>query len=345
MQAEMADRLVELFQTTGLRQISFDGLEGCERTGHGLYAHSLFVGMCFAGWKDEVINDASRLTHYNWHIHTRMNWGEPWGKATRDGMPDYRFKNQDYFERNLLPPMMGWFQLRLASSKVDATNDSDMEWVLSKCAGYNSGFALATSLDAMKKNGKTGPIMDAIREWETARLSGVFSEDQRERLRDSSGEFHLEASGENRWELYPVAFSPVFSYEWEERQPGEPTYAQWDVENRFAPQPLQFTLRVVPGGGSDAEAAIIDPTFTLGIHQMKFPVRLIPSQYLVFDGNGDAAVYDVNWNLLQTVKADSTPLTLPHGRQSIRFEGGFGGDMKPRADVKFKTMGEPEIVE
>ncbi len=41
MQDEMADRLVELFNNTGLQQISFDGLEGCERTGHGI---SFFSG-------------------------------------------------------------------------------------------------------------------------------------------------------------------------------------------------------------------------------------------------------------------------------------------------------------
>jgi hypothetical protein len=49
MQDEMAQRLVDLFNKTGLRQISFDGLEGCERTGHGIYAHNRFVQQCFDG--------------------------------------------------------------------------------------------------------------------------------------------------------------------------------------------------------------------------------------------------------------------------------------------------------
>ncbi|MBT5713479.1 hypothetical protein HOI71_20695, partial [Candidatus Poribacteria bacterium] len=158
MQDDMVARLVELFETCGLRQISFDGLEGCERTGHGIYAHHRFVQQFYEGCSAEIVNDASRLLHYLWHIHTRMNWGEPWGKPTRDGMADYRFRNQAYFERNLFPRMLGWFQLRLAGGDVEATSLPDIEWMLSKAAGYDAGFALVAGLDSLHGNGQAGLI-------------------------------------------------------------------------------------------------------------------------------------------------------------------------------------------
>lgn len=345
MQRKLTARLVQLFNETGLRQISFDGLEGCDRTGHGIYAHNLFVDDCFRGWKEEVINDASRLLHYNWHIHTRMNWGEPWGKSTREGMPEYRFKNQAYFERNLLPPMMGWFQLRLASSKIEATNLSDIEWVLSKCAGYHAGFALATSLEAMQKNGQTGLILDAIKQWETARLSGKFSTIQRERLRDPQGEFHLEAAGDDRWNLFPVTFSPTYEYAGEERQPGEPTRVEWEIDNSHHAQTIQFTLSVQSDAGTSEEDCVIDPTFSTGIQRVTFTGAVNTSQYLVFDGGNSANVYDINWNLLRTLPCNGKPPVLTPGKQSVQFDCRFSGEAKPLVNVTFKTLGNAELVE
>ena len=342
MQDQMAARLVELFNRTGLQQISFDGLEGCERTGHGIYAHNRFVKQCFDGWSEEVINDASRLLHYLWHIHTRMNWGEPWGKATRDGMPEYRFKNQDYFNRNLFPRMLGWFQLRLASRDVEATSLGDMEWVLAKCAGFDAGFALSTSLGDLKANGQTEAILKAVREWEEARLAGAFSADQRERLRNPNGEFHLERVEDGKWKLYPVEYSQTFTYHCEERQPGEPMEAEWEFENRFTRQPLSFVLRVLPDVGASQEDVLVNPSFQVGFHHATFPVKLLPNQYLVCEVDGRGSVYDVNWNLLQIVEIGSTLPEITAGTQRVIFQ--CDEETKHSAEVRFRVSGKPELV-
>jgi len=344
LQDELASRLVELFNSTGLGQISFDGLEGCQVTGQGAYAEARFVKKCFDGWKFEVINDSSQLKHYTWHIHTRMNWGEPWGKAMREGMPEYRFKNQEYFRRNLLPPMLGWFQIQPASAELEATSLDEAEWVLAKCAGFCAGCAWVTGLNALEQHGQTETILAAIREWDRARHNEAFSDGQRARLKDPKSEFHLEPMGIARWRLWPVAFSPPFSHSWRKRQPGEPAAAQWEVNNQFARQPLRFTLRVVLEGGGGQGESVGNPTFQVGIHEVTFPVRLQPRQYLVCEGEGKGLVYDMNWNLLKTVPADPALPTLPSGTQPVRFRCEFAGELKPRVEVRFKTIGSPEPV-
>lgn len=98
LQDTLADRIADLMNKTGLSQISFDGLEGCSYTGHDEYATSRFVTRCYTQFDHNVINDASRLNHNLWHIHTRMNWGEPWGEAMRTGQVANRIKNQDFFK-------------------------------------------------------------------------------------------------------------------------------------------------------------------------------------------------------------------------------------------------------
>ncbi len=339
MQDEMADRLIELFNETGLQQISFDGLEGCDRTGHGIYAHNRFVKRCFDGWNMEVINDASMLLHYLWHIHTRMNWGEPWGKAMREGMPEYRFKNQDYFSRNLFPRMLGWFQLRLAGNDLSATSLDDIEWMLAKCAGYDAGFALYASLTALKKNGQTDEILNAIKEWENARLSSAFSDEQRKILRDSEYEFHLEKIKDGCWQIYPVLYSPVYSLNLEERQPGQPIVSELEFNNKFAEQPLRFTLRTLKGSEEDT---IINPSFEIGFHKVTFPIRLISNQYLICNGGKQAQICDTNWNQIQIVEADSEMPIISGGKQNIKFY--CDSASKLSLELKFKAIGSLQSV-
>ena len=212
---EVARNIAHFCNLTGARQLSFDGLEGNWSTGMGQYGRTLFT----QAWYDalspaeqgRVINDASNPGHFNWHIYTRMNWGEPWGAAFRKGQTLYRFKNQLYFERNLMPHMLGWFALSKETTVADA------EWLLARAAGFDAGFALAASLastaqlgadpssaDALHKYGATPAILEAIRQWETARMAGAFPESIKPELRDNAREFHLHPAGPAQWELYPV---------------------------------------------------------------------------------------------------------------------------------------------
>ncbi len=212
---EVARNIAKFCNQTGAMQLSFDGLEGNWSTGYGQYGRALFTKAWYDALSPEeqgrVINDASNPGHFNWHIYTRMNWGEPWGAGFRKGQTLYRFKNQLYFERNLMPHMLGWFALSPETTVEDA------EWLLARAAGYDAGFALAASLESTaqlaadpaaletaQKLGATPAILEAIRQWETARLTGAFPANVKESLRDNSREFHLQPAGAGKWDLFPV---------------------------------------------------------------------------------------------------------------------------------------------
>ena len=117
---EIAHNIADLFNQTNLAQISFDGLEGNWSTGMGQYGRTLFTKAWFDHLKPAlrgtVINDASNPGHFNWHIYTRMNWGEPWYAGFRESQTLYRLKNQAYYSRNLMPRMLGWFQMNAQTS-------------------------------------------------------------------------------------------------------------------------------------------------------------------------------------------------------------------------------------
>jgi hypothetical protein len=341
LQDEVAARIAQLFNQAGLRQVSFDGLEGCQVTGEGDYAEARFVKRCFDDWREEVISDSSQLKHYTWHIHTRMNWGEPWGKAMREGMPEYRIRNQEFFRRNLLPPMLGWFQIQATSAGREAAAVDDVEWALAKCAGFSAGCSWVTDAGTMKALGQADAILRAIREWDRARNLNVFSAEQLARLRDPNNEFHLDAVGEGQWRLTATAFSRRLVYNADQPDTRPSAGASWAVDNRFADQPLRFVMRVTAKGKN---GTVNNPAFLVGGQKVTFAARLEPQQYLVSEGDGRGVVCDANWNPLRTVQADSAVPVLPTGTSRIGLKCEVAGEPLPRVEVRFKMKGSPEAV-
>ncbi|MEI6682077.1 MAG: hypothetical protein WCO44_05595 [Bacteroidota bacterium] len=197
LQQEIAAKLAARFNETGLEQMDFDGHEGCLSSGQGDYAMELFAKTFYDHLDHTVLNGTSNSEPFYWHINSYCNWGEPWNGGFTESMQQYRLDNQGLFGRNYLPHMLGWYLL------TEKTTLAEMEWMLARSAGYNAGFAMATSLESLRKNPNTGVLLDAIREWEKCRLNKAFPEAIREQLRDPKKEFHLEKVTDADWDLYP----------------------------------------------------------------------------------------------------------------------------------------------
>ena len=84
------------------------------------------------------------------------------------------------------------------------TSVEDAEWLLARAAGFDAGFALATSPKTVQQNGLGIQIVEKIRQWETARLRGAFPKALKPELQQIEKEFELEATEDGTWQLYPV---------------------------------------------------------------------------------------------------------------------------------------------
>ncbi|MEA5129433.1 MAG: hypothetical protein VB074_14735 [Proteiniphilum sp.] len=337
LQDKMVDRLVELFNNTGLEQISFDGLEGCMYTGYDEYAMARFVSRFYEGLNHNVLNDGSNLNHYMWHIHTRMNWGEPWGEAMRTGQVDNRIKNQDYFRRNLFPRMLGWFLIRLADRNFDATTMEDLEWALSESAGFDAGYAMTINMRTIRGHGQIDRLLAAIKNWDGLRESQSFTTEQMERLKDPETEWHLEKVDHNNFILYPLHISKSYRCSLGEMQPGQPGGADWSWESPFDGQ---FAIRLkVEGDGS-----VRNPSFTTPKGIIKFPCEIESGQYLLYELDGKAIITDKNYNTITEVIPQGSA-ALMQGVSSVSFSCEKGGeDDDPDVVVRFITRGEGEKI-
>lgn len=335
LQREIARNLARVFNASGLSHMDFDGHEGCLAPGEGTYGNELFAKEFYDRLDHTVINGTSPpLSHFYWHINSYCNWGEPWYGGFRDSMQEYRINNQVFCERNFIPKMLGWYLLRTSTCL------SDMEWMLARSAGFDSGFALATSLEALRKNAESGPILDALREWEKARRAGVFTPEQREALRNPKREFHLETVTGGGWNLFPFHDSADFQHEQLVRQPGEPTSATWDLKNTDTRQSIQLKLRVSGKAGS-----IRNPTFEINRSAtVTIPVEIQAGQSLLIESDAIVRIYDAKGSSVQSFPLKTALPMVQAGTNPVTFDCEFQGDTPPKVSVTFKTRGSPTRV-
>jgi hypothetical protein len=338
---EIAKNLARFFNETDVLQTSFDGLEGTWASGMGQYGRNLFTKVWYDNLKPElrgkIINDASNPSHFNWHVNTRYNWGEPWYAGFRESQTTYRLMNQDFFQRNLLPAMLGWF------SMSGQTSIEDTEWLLARAAGFNAGFAFNLSFETVRKNGQGQEILGAINNWETARMAGAFSAEQKSRMQDISNEYHLEPVSTKEWKLYPYQVMR-YVHEQKIRQPGEPLFSTFEFNNANDGQPLMFLMTLLPienNSGSTVEKVFIEVN---NYHKIEIPVRIESFQTLKLNESGELQLFDRNWNLLKTIELQNEIPNLSEGENKIIFDAEFSGDGVSRFKIEVKTRGKAEVV-
>ncbi len=336
---EMAKRIAELFNQTGLRQISFDGLEGNWSTGMGQYGRQRFVKVWYDQLNPElqgkVITDASNPGHYFWHMFTRMNWGEPWYAGFRESQTQLRLMNQDFFYRNLMPAMLGWFRMS------PETSIEDIEWLLARAAGFDAGFCLVTSPAIVDKNGHGEEILKVIKDWENLRMNNAFDDGQKRLMQDINREFHLERLSENSLKWIPVHASLKNDHKRSEKQPGEPAGTVFSFTNPYEEQPLQYTIKLV----TDTPSVMVS-NISLELDQFKtitLQIALKPGEILQYMEGDHAILYDSSWNIVREISADN--LIAGPGDHEILLDGTFTGNGEATVRIEFRVMGNAEVVE
>lgn len=331
---EMSNNIAALFNQTGLRQISFDGLEGNRSTGLGTYGETLMPYTWYNSLSDDLrghmIIDASRTTHFFWHIYSRMNWGEPWYAGFRESQTEYRMKNQKYFRRNFMPGMLGWFKM------TPETSIEDTEWLLARSAAYDAGYAFVANTEALAENGNTDKILALIGEWEKVRLAGLFTDEQKLIMEDTDTEFTLKMINDNEWNLQQV-FSGKFIHEHKVRQPGEPLYSTFNFSHKGEEQTMNFILTAIDVDISQVKMEIDN------YKEIMLPVTLKAGEIIKYTGGTKAYVYNKSWQIIDEFTIDPAAFKISGGEHSMTFDCKFDKTGKePIVKMEIRTFGEAE---
>jgi hypothetical protein len=261
-----------------------------------------------------------------------MNWGEPWYAGFRESQTEYRMKNQKYFQRNLMPGMLGWFSMR------NNTPVEDIEWMLARSAAYNAGYAFVAGERQLKTNGQSDRILELIGEWEKARMADAFSEEQKERMKDINTEFSLTSSGENTWKLRQI-HSFKYKHESKIRQPGEPLFSSFSFSNPESDVTLQFSINA-----QDADISSIKLELD-NSREINIPVSLKAGETLKYSGSNTAVVLDKYLNKIKDVDIDASKLDISKGEHKLVFDCAFNNNSKdPAAKIELRIPGKEEEI-
>ncbi len=330
-----AKRLAEVCNETGVDLMDFDGFGGESPTGHGTYGAARFADAWYKNIDRYRLVCGAGTFHYYWHIYAFMNWGEPWYNSLRESQVNYRIENQRYFDRNLMPGMLGWFTLN------PEYRPEEVEWIQARSAAFNAGYLLRID-ENIEKNGYRDQLFEEIREWQKARKSHAFSEEQKDRMKDPKNEFHLEKTGNDSWNLYPVKLTQGFEHKYRDVQTGEPVSSSFIVNNPYEEQPLQFYISAA-STENDPSSTVTHIQFKINNYRtLDMNVSLRSGDRIICDGN-KVYLCDKTWNKIMVISDDKIPM-LGNGNAGIVVTSEFTGASSPKLSIEFKTVGKPERV-
>ena len=328
-QDQMVKKEAKNCATSDIPLLVFNDLKSYAYNGHGDLALCRFL-QAMSENNPEKLMQADQLTHLAWHYLARVNENELWNESMRMKIVETLSEKQDFYQRNLFPWMIGNFQIHLADKKRKATSIEEMEWFLSKAAAYDAGFGLDFDATTMRKHGQTNAMLDAINVWETLRMAGAFSEEQKEAFKDPYGNWHIEKAEESSFLLYTQHISRRYFCNFKDDH--------WEWNSPYA---SRFALRIeVEGQGSISKLNLRTPN---GI--LYFPCTVNAKQYLIYDFDGTAQITDENYNTIKEITPQGVSL-LDEGPSEVSFscEVKPEGKKQPEVRIRFMTRSTPESI-
>ncbi|WP_139218234.1 hypothetical protein [Sunxiuqinia elliptica] len=356
LQDQVAKNLANFFNKTKLERLSFDGIEGAMATGHGRYSCDRFIKFFFDNLENKnIIANSSDVMHYSWHYFANESWGEPWwAKNFRESQLDHRLKVQKELAEDLMPRKMGQFRI---DSK---TTLKDIQWVMGLCAGYDAGVDFYISPKSIHENPEGNEILSEIKRWEKVRWDQTLTDEQKEKLRDPFSFYQLNDSGAQAQLVFVESWAPetgkiqgdndrntlpesilkresgtVISLDYEhvnmQKEPGQPTFAEWEFFCAGEKQKLQFVIRLPKESNEKVSGLYLKK----GVVQCEIPFVLTPGEYVVAQADGKVKHYSAEGKLLATKPI--TELLVEKGKNTILFDyKGKGREAGPQVIVNFK---------
>lgn len=192
IQDETARRIAEIVRQTGPYDlIYFDGAED-------IHAPAWYH-VANAQWRVYRLLEppypaceAAVSTHFSWHMISR---GNAWDViADVDGMKDFcdvlPCRSAPAAAEDFTPIEFGWLG-RFGASGTSCVGPDVLEYVLSRCAGWNCPFSLSLKgPEEVEKNPRWEDCFDVMKLWEDARVERKLSDAQLARLRNVAPEHY-----------------------------------------------------------------------------------------------------------------------------------------------------------
>ena len=232
---------------------------------------------------------------------------------------------------------LGWITIIAADQRRSATSFDDVEWMMSKAAGFDAGYGLIIEKKAMKEHGQLDEILAMMRQWDQLRYANSFSATQREDLRDPYLDWHLDKVDDQHFSLSQWNISSRYRCNYVKEQSllltAEPWEWKADAEGRFG---LRLTV--------EGKVPVVNPMVNTEIGLVMFPCTIQPKQSLMYDFDDVAYVMDANCKKIAEVNIEGISV-LPKGTSEVTFYGEIKkeGD-RPEVTLRYITKEKSELI-
>lgn len=302
LQNQMAQSEARKWSKTDFQVLIFNDLKSYGYNEHGDEAIRHFLDTMHK-YNPEKLLQADLLTPASWPYLSRVNENQLWNESMRTKIIETLSERQDFYRKNLMPWMIGNFQILLADKNRKATTLEELEWFLSKAAAFDAGFSLDFSAENMRMHGLTDAMLNTVNLWESLRLNNAFTEAKKEEFKDPYGNWHLEKADDSIYLLYNQHISRRYFCNFSD------DHWEWN-----SPYSSRFALQIaVEGKGS-----ISNPVFNTPNGELFFPCTLNAGQYLILDFDGAAYITDLNFNKIKEFEIQGIPF-LDEGVSEVSF--------------------------
>ncbi len=180
--AEVAGNLGRVVRATGADCVYFDGSESLQGP-HWHYQPKLHLAYWKAFGRDDMLLQASSVSHFSWHMLSRHASADGYGDVK--GYLDKRLPSFSYYSDNLLPLDIGWYTIGAQ------TTPDQVEYICQKALAFGASVSFNLNPWTLAHHPRLEEMVPIIRSYEDLRLAGTVPEAMRAKLRAPGAEYRL----------------------------------------------------------------------------------------------------------------------------------------------------------
>lgn len=191
IQAEVAERIQDIYREAGFKFVYFDGAEDVPPP----YWFNVSRAQWIVNEKLDpkpLFAEGACKSHFSWHILTRGNAFDVFKpEVMKAATRAYPVAEAQRVARDFTSINFGWIGYWAPGADTIGTQPDMLEYVASRALAWDCPFSLVGDLEAMKAHPRTPDNLEALRRWEKFRLDQKLTQSQRVSLRDLDQEHTL----------------------------------------------------------------------------------------------------------------------------------------------------------
>ncbi|MEN6456934.1 MAG: hypothetical protein ABFD10_21985 [Prolixibacteraceae bacterium] len=203
IQKEMAERIGKLYQEAGFQFIYFDGAEDIPPP-YWYNGSNAQLEVYKSLSPEPLFSEGALKTHFSWHILTRGNAFDVFKpEVLKEAIRLHPADEAVLVAKDFTAINFGWINYVLPGESTIGSQPDMYEYAWSRAAAWDCPASLVAYLDRLKAHPRTNDNLEVIRRWEEARITNVFTPEQKEQLKNLNQEYILLVNEAGEFEMCP----------------------------------------------------------------------------------------------------------------------------------------------